>query len=118
MTTQKQIEDLLKEIHPSEYVIAGEEAIQELIDFKGKEDTLYKAKGGSDFDISAILTTLSASVILIKNVIEIYQKFKPQRSEVTTSQVAKESKEILVNKGVKFDERILERIVILVVSKH
>lgn len=100
MLSTTAIKQIIEAVYPDEYIIVGEEAIDTIISLEGEEVSVYRPNGGSDFDISSTLTIISTSIIVIKNIIEIYQKLKPiSKDKVDKAELAKE-----VNRKLKSEQ--------------
>lgn len=95
--------EIIKEVYPLEYVIAGEDATIKIIKSEGNDIGIYEPKGGSNFDIAGALTLISTSIIVIKNIIEIYQKLFPKGEKKSAKEVEGSIKEQLVAKNIKFE---------------
>ena len=77
------IKEMVEKVLPDEFVVAGEEAVERIIDNNDSGNPVYAAKGGKDFDIQTTLLTISSVVTIIKTVLEIVEKSKhSQKKEV------------------------------------
>ncbi len=102
MLSTTAIKQIIETVYPDEYIIVGEEAIDTIIPLEEGEVSVYKPSGGSDFDISSTLTIISTSIIVIKNIIEIYQKLKPiSKDKVDKAELAKELNRKLKSKQIQ-----------------
>lgn len=116
MNIQAKIDAVLKQVCPDEYIIAGEESVQRIVKSGLQDDAFYKAKGGSNFDVTGVLTILSTVTVIIKNVFDIYQKIKPENGAVEKKDVIEKTKTELSAKNIKYNDDTLNKVVESVLS--
>lgn len=111
------IKQVLEELYPDDCIIVGEETLDKLISENKNEKSLYKAKGGMDFDITSTLATLSTCIIIVKNVIEIIEKMVSQNKPKDKKDIAQETQKKLEGK-IKYSIQDIEDVISQVIKHY
>jgi hypothetical protein len=88
MKSEQSIFKILERVFPLEYEIAGDDAVELIVE--NEHIKVYNSPGGNNFDFQSTLTIISSAVVLIKSIYEIVEKHQKLAQKLNADQVQEE----------------------------